>query len=398
VRRILLVTTSYPEKNDGAAAAGVFIRDFAHTLARLGIQVDVVTPSMANSQVREDAVTVTRFAVPRLPLSLLRPARPGDWPAILTTLRAGQRAVLDACQRTQPDHILALWALPSGAWARNAAKRMVLPYSVWALGSDIWTLSRIPVLRRYLARVLAQASHRFADGLRLGEDVQHLCARPCVFLPSSRQFGKPGGRLRSTAPPYRLAFLGRWHENKGVDLLLSALARLDAQTWSRIAGVRLFGGGPMEAMVRQDVALLAAAGRPVEIGGYLDLTGARALFEWTDYVVIPSRIESIPVVFSDAMQAGRPVIATPVGDLGSLVSETGCGCLAERADANAIAEAIARAVNLDSGVYDDALTYMARQFDLGETTANFLTLLSPGARNTTDSEPMARSNHSHTEP
>ena len=48
-----------------------------------------------------------------------------------------------------------------------------------------------------------------------------------------------------------------------------------------------------------------------------------------DFLVIPSRIESIPVVFSDAIQSGTPVISTPVGDLPQLIKNNHCGVVAD---------------------------------------------------------------------
>ncbi len=44
--------------------------------------------------------------------------------------------------------------------------------------------------------------------------------------------------------PYRLAFLGRWHPNKGTDLLLDALHQLRDEDWHRIEAVRIAGGAP----------------------------------------------------------------------------------------------------------------------------------------------------------
>jgi glycosyltransferase involved in cell wall biosynthesis len=372
MKRILLVTTSYPDIGEGKAAAGVFVRDFAHALASAGVAVEVVAPANSAGQMLDGGVTETRFAVPRLPLSLLRPNHFQDWPAIFSTLAQGRQAVMAACAHRRPDHILALWALPSGAWAQTAAKRFGIGYSTWALGSDIWSLGKIPLLRQYLGRVMRHAQYRFADGFQLSEDVEAICGRECEFLASSRDFGAPSSRAVGAAPPYRLAFLGRWHENKGIDLLLEALEGLSQQDWARIAAVKLYGGGPMEVQVRARAQALLRNGRPVEVGGYLDLEGARELFGWTDYVLIPSRIESIPVVFSDAMQARRPVIATPVGDLPQLVQATGCGQLAKGANADSIVQAIQRAIRLDVTGFGEGIARAVEQFDVNLSAKKFL--------------------------
>jgi glycosyltransferase involved in cell wall biosynthesis len=44
-----------------------------------------------------------------------------------------------------------------------------------------------------------------------------------------------------------------------------------------------------------------------------------------DWLVIPSRIESIPLIFVDALQMRLPIIAADVGDLGKLVRRFGVG-------------------------------------------------------------------------
>lgn len=201
MNRLLLVTTSYPDENDGTAAAGVFVRDFAEECARQGLDIEVVSPSSRNGMQMKNGVRERRFAAPRLPLSLLNPLFPGDWGSILRTLSNGSNAVMRACADRTPDHIVALWALPSGAWARTAARRFGIGYSTWSLGSDIWTLSRIPVVRSVLRGVLRDAQTRFADGYQLAEDVEALSGRSCSFLPSSRLLPLSGKRTLRSAPP-----------------------------------------------------------------------------------------------------------------------------------------------------------------------------------------------------
>jgi len=382
MKRILLVTTSYPQSGEGEAAAGVFVRDFAEALAAEGLAVHVVAPGGTDSRGNENAVQVTRFAVPRLPLSLLNPSRPGDWQAIVATLRSGGKVVQEATRNSRPDHLLALWALPSGLWARAASHRFGMPYSTWALGSDIWALGRIPVVRGVLARVLRGAARRFADGLQLARDVESLAGVPCEFLPSSRSLDLAGNKALRDRPPYRLAFLGRWHPNKGIDLLMAALGELDAADWGRIESVRIHGGGPLADRVCAEAQVLSARGCPVEIGGYLDVREAGELLTWADYLIIPSRIESIPVVFSDAMQARCPVIATPVGDLPRLVgnAQAPCGILAKGADATSIAAALRRTLSLSPAGFESGLNALARQFDCRATAGNFIASLSAHGR------------------
>jgi glycosyltransferase involved in cell wall biosynthesis len=372
VRSLLIITTSYPSQGEGEAAAGAFVRDFALAVAALGVSVTVVAPALVASCGSESGVWVDRFAVPRLPLSQLKPLRPADWLAIYRTLRGGSAAVDRLCRERRPDHLLALWALPSGGWARRAARRYGIAYSTWALGSDIWTLGKIPLLRNYLAAVMAEAQHRYADGYQLAADVTAICHQPCRFLASSRYFGHGQPLSPNLSLPYRLAYLGRWHPNKGVDLLLAALEALDEASWMAIEEIRIYGGGPLQEEITAAATRLQQQGRSVKLGGYLDLVGARQLLAWCHYLIIPSRIESIPVIFSDAMQAQRPVIATPVGDLPRLLQSYQCGVAAAAVDAPSIAAAIRVALHHSPASFNNSVARAAEAFAIEESAATLL--------------------------
>lgn len=369
---ILIASTSYPDDNEGAAAAGVFVRDFALALHAEGAEVSIVAPALESRQTLEQGLHVHRFAVPRLPLSLLKPYKPHDWLAIRQTMRAGYAALDQVCTERRIDKILALWALPTGAWAQRAADKHHITYDTWALGSDIWTLGKLPLLRQWLRHVLLGAEQHFADGLQLGSDVERISGLPCAFLPSARRLSVEGINPPQKQAPYRLAFLGRWHPNKGVDLLLEALALLDDTDWQLIETVRIFGGGPLDADVRASVARLQHAGRKIEVGGYLNQAEATRLLAWADYVLIPSRIESIPVIFSDAMQLGRPVIAMPVGDLPVLIERYGCGICAQATNAHAFAHSVRQALRTSPAPFASGIQNANMQFDIQASAQHYL--------------------------
>jgi len=347
--KIAIISTSYPTNDDGSEAAGSFVKDFVYELVNQGHEVAIVAPVVMGGDPKIEQKTQGLhyfwFCVPKLPLSLLSPKKPQDWWPVYKTLQQGKKATDQMVNDFQPDHVFALWALPSGHWARYAKKRYGIPYSIWALGSDIWSLGKIPVVKNYLKKVLQDADHRFADGYQLAEDVTGICHKPCEFLPSTRQLPVCGLPLTQSKPSYRLCFLGRWHPNKGIDLLLEALHLLEDSDWDNIEEVRIAGGGPMENLVRDEVTKLQNKGRSISLSGFQDKLGAAELLIWTDYVIIPSRVESIPVVFSDAMQTSRPVIAMPVGDLPKLVTDNMCGLLVSELAPQTMVNAIQKSLN-----------------------------------------------------
>jgi len=370
---IALLTTSFPAAGDGSEAAGSFVLDFATELA-MHCNVTVLAPGHAgDSAMLSPTLKILRYSARKQPLSLLKVHNPLHWPALVDTLVSGRRILAQLASAQHLDHVFALWVLPCGYWAWRQQKQTGTPYSTWALGSDIWSLGRIPLIRTILRAVLRHSKTNFADGHMLQDEVALLGQRPCKFLPSTRRLEIPPAAPPTTRPPgRRLAFLGRWHPNKGPDLLLDALALLDQEQLGKIAEIRFYGGGPLEQAVLEQARELQAKGLRLTIGGYLGKTEAAALLQWGDYVLIPSRIESIPVIFSDAMKLSRPIVATPVGDLARLVGSYHCGIVAEAATAPAFARALSIALDTDPGVFSAGVAEAGQDFSLPASVARFL--------------------------
>jgi glycosyltransferase involved in cell wall biosynthesis len=377
MEHIILLTTSFPGERLGSEAAGSFVADFAEELTQR-CRVTVLAPSTRAHVESRGNLRIERFAVPKLPLSLLNVSNPVHWVGIFRTLYNGQKALNRLLGKGPVDHILALWALPSGYWARNVYKKHHIPYSVWALGSDIWTVVRIPFVKNILQAVLRDSHKCFADGFLLKDEVESICQRTCEFLPSIRKLPIVKERVLATKPPYRLAFLGRWHPNKGVDLLIAALNLLHGADWEKIQGIQICGGGPLEVSVRTGCAYLRSVGRPVTTRGYLDKAQATELLTQSDYLIIPSRLESIPVVFSDAVQAGCPLISTPVGDLPRLLNSYQLGVLSQDVSSDGLAAAIRTALDRPPQLFKAGLATVSRQFSVDHTCNQFLNTVNGG--------------------
>jgi len=245
-----------------------------------------------------------------------------------------------------------------------------MPYSVWMLGSDVWSLGRLPLTRHMLRTVMRNAQLRYADGLQLARDSETICGLPVEFLPTTRAVATRDPPPPSVTSPYRFVFIGRWHRNKGIDLLLDALAILDDTDWERIAEVAIFGGGPLHALVHEKARRLLDAGRPLLVGGFIPKAEAERAIVRSDWVLIPSRIESIPVIFSDAMKLGRPVVATPVGDLPQLMAD-GCGVVCTTVDPPAFASAVRAACHARAS-HATSLAACAEKFSLPKVAQRIL--------------------------
>lgn len=359
---LTVITTSFPASGDGSEAAGSFVADLVDEISKY-IAVHVIAPGPVKTiEQWSSSVNIFRYAAPKRPLSTLKPWKPNDLTWLIRVLLGGLQATRLGAKGSA--HIFALWALPSGEWARRVSKENGIAFSVWMLGSDIWTLGRIPLVRSALASVIQQSSSAYADGYQLAEDAKVISGRNIDFLPSTRAIQTRMTSVPRTQAPYRLLFLGRWHFNKGIDLLLEALDLLGDDDWAKIECIEIQGGGPMEDLVADRVSKLKKAGYPVLLGGFLTKPNAEQAIERADWVLIPSRIESIPVIFSDAMKLGRPVLTMPVGDLSFLIEEAQCGLLAKSVTAHAFAEVIRQALTTSTDHFTQGISVQAERFNL----------------------------------
>ena len=380
--KLAIVTSSFPLKeHDPAAAAGVFVRDFGLALARLGHEIHVLTQDKGEGcEFAPPGVRVHCFPWPGRdkPLSRLRMTNPLDAAAALRFLGNGGAALRQLHDDVGLDHVIAMWAVPGGLFARTLRRRSGVPYSVWCLGSDIWTYGKLPLLRNQVADVMRRAEFVFADGIALARDAEALAGRSVDFLPSSRSLepalhADPASR---DTPAPRFLFVGRYAEVKGVDVLLRAFARFSER--SGAGSLQMLGGGPWDALVRDLVRELGLEDR-VAVGGYADLETVVSHARSSDAFVIPSRMESIPLVLSDAVRLGKPVIVTDVGDMGALLRETPGGLVVPPDDVESLARAMGAFAESPAGTFEAGVSSLAARFDLANAASRYVAAIGKAA-------------------
>ena len=370
-RRIAIVTSSFPAHS--ADFAGAFVPGFASALAERGCQVFVLTPDKAGPKEAWNDFAVRWFAWAggSKPLVNFRLASPTDLRLVASLLRAGERALERLIEEEKIESCLALWAVPSGYLAWRACRRRV-PYAVWALGSDIHTWARRPVVGALVRTVLKGAAHRFADGLELGKDVTRICGKECVFLPTTRRLPPPAPLPQPLGPGVNFLFVGRLEAVKGADVIVDAMIRLAASGVD--ARLMMCGPGAMEPALRAKVEA-AGLNERVRFLSSQPAGVVAAYMSACDCLVIPSRMESIPIVFSEALQAGIPMLVTDVGDMGQLAREHGLADPVPAADPVALASAMERfARDREEQVraYRKAREKLLAIFDLGATADRYL--------------------------
>ena len=160
------------------------------------------------------------------------------------------------------------------------------------------------------------------------------------FDPGSFEVVHYGIEAGPAPPPLpgapRLAVVGRLIPIKGHDVLLRALALLR----DRLPEVtlELAGDGPLEPDLRASVTRLGLE----DVVSFLGrVAPAAPVFERAEVVVVPSFGEGFGMVALEAMERGRPVVASDVGGLREIVEDGRTGLLVPSGDAEALAAAIA---------------------------------------------------------
>ncbi len=137
-----------------------------------------------------------------------------------------------------------------------------------------------------------------------------------------------------------VGYVGRLSEQKGLRELLQAATSVCAQislAHFLIVGEDHVSGGRYCRELEQ-VAVRLGLDRRVRFLGYR--ADAARLMYALDIFVLPSWIEGMPVTILEAMAAGKPVVATPVGGVPEVVVEGETGLLVPPRDPDRLAEAI----------------------------------------------------------
>jgi glycosyltransferase involved in cell wall biosynthesis len=150
-------------------------------------------------------------------------------------------------------------------------------------------------------------------------------------------FGLPQGAAA-------IGFVGRLSVEKGVDLLVEALARVAPQSGQAVH-LLLAGEGPERAALEAQVQALGLAGRVHFAGNVAD---TRRVYSAVQLIVLPSLTEGLPMTALEAMACERPLVATAVGEMPTLIEAAKTGWLIERRDASELAKL------LDSAMSDGA--------------------------------------------
>ena len=368
--KLLLVNHEYSPIGGGAATA---TREIARNLAALEHEVVILTGSFRDlpSRASDNGVSIYRTRCVR------RRIDRSNFFEMFTFLISALVRLPRFLRKHRPEGLITFFSLPSGLIGLTANVLTGLPYVVSLRGGDVPglvpELDRIHKLLTPIRHVIlrrARAVVANSEGLRqLSADVDPF---PVHVIPNGvdTDFFRPGTKPQSNR--LRLLFVGRFHRQKNLQLLLEQVAQLSPGTFE----LHLVGDG------REKEHLLGLAqergvAKAIIWHSWLSRPELLRVYQAVDCLVNPSNYEGLPNVVLEAMACELPVIASRIPGHETLVLHEQSGLLFDLDDRDGIIRAVValRDVDLRSRLGAAGRARAISEFSWRTTVEKYLGLL-----------------------
>jgi glycosyltransferase involved in cell wall biosynthesis len=280
-------------------------------------------------------VKVSYYDYPALPL-VSRPLN--GWLAAST--------LLPHIRGFAPDLIFSCFLYPDGYAALKIGKALSVPMVTMSIGSDINRIGD-PVSAMHTRKVLREADFvvTVSGDLRLKavamgappEKTRAIVNGCDLSVFHVHDYLEARQKLRINPASEAVLYIGRMDVKKGLRELVDAAASLHPLRPK--LHVYMVGEGPDKPIIERAIEARNAASYIHTMPG----CGFDDVAVWmaaADLVTLPSYMEGCPNVVLEALACGRPVVATNVGGIPEIMSET-CGRLVPPRDPAALAQALA---------------------------------------------------------
>lgn len=217
-------------------------------------------------------------------------------------------------------------------------RRCDLPVVSWQHAAYLKPANRLLLRARQSATALWIADSHCVAALtaqRLATPPERLAVWPLFAADPAAPLARPW----RPGEPVRLGSLGRLHPVKGYDVLLAALARLQAEGFRPAAPFELTIAGEGAEREALEAQIARHGLSNVRLSGFTDRP--RDFLAGLHLYLQPSRSEGLCIAVHEAMQAGLPVVASAVGEIPYSVEEGVAGHVVPPRHPEALARALA---------------------------------------------------------
>jgi glycosyltransferase involved in cell wall biosynthesis len=294
----------------------------AHLIGRLDRSIDVTVVGVSR-RVVERIAAGRPDAAARI---VLRPRSGHDLRSLTAHVSAIREIAPDVVHANLSSPWSCQYAIAAGALMRRA--RVVAVYQL--------AVAPISARQRRTKRLTARAVHRHVGvGERTSRQVEELIGLPYGSLRTIHN-GVPDETTQPFPRPRPgplIGAIGRLEHQKGIDLLIRALADIEGAT------LLIVGDGSQRRPLEELAVALDVSDRVVWSGWRDD---ARRYLGSLDVFTLPSRFEGFPLALLEALLARSAVVAADVGSVSEAVLDGETGLLVPPDDPTALAAAIRR--------------------------------------------------------
>jgi len=346
--KVLIIGSVYPRFEEDNEVP--WLRKSVETLRHAHVDVEVLAPSYKGLKTHTiDGVPVHRFRYAPKNLEILThdegaPTKMAKHPSMqllaIPYCVSGFFKCLWLAKTKKVDVIHAHWPFPHALIALGACKLFRIPLVLNFHGAELLLIRKKKWIRPIMKFIIGQANAIFANS-------RFTASKISALRPATIEWSPYGSPLSSgkVPPPhvrkgrYKILFVGRHIERKGIEYLIQAANLLDSQKFE----IRIVGKGNLTESLMDFAQKIHAEN--VTFTGPLSPDELRKEYLESNCFVLPAIVDSkgdtegLGVVLIEAMQYGLPVVASDVGGIPDVVVNDETGILVPEKNPEALARA-----------------------------------------------------------
>jgi len=349
---VLTLTSVYPRSHEDTEVP--WLRIAIRELKERGCRVAVVAPSYKGLKSHEiDGVPVHRFRYAPAGWEILThdegaPSKIARNPFLqllaIPYVISGSIKTLALCRKLKPKILHVHWPFPHAFMACFAAFFRRIPVALNFHSAELLLAKKKKWIRPILKMFIKRADLIIANSSFTAGQVKAIYEREVKILPygtTLRSAANSGQRKTGGAGNgrFRVLFVGRHIERKGIEYLIRAAALLDPREFE----VRIAGHGNLTEKLKE----LAAKEAPEQTAflGKLSKENLENEYASAGCFVLPAIVDSrgdtegLGVVLIEAAEYGLPIVASGVGGITDVVVDKKTGLLVNEKSPRELADA-----------------------------------------------------------
>jgi glycosyltransferase involved in cell wall biosynthesis len=247
---------------------------------------------------------------------------------------------LQLCRQEKFDLLHVHWPFPHGLIALGASKLFKIPMLLNFHGAELLLIRKHAWVAPVLRFILSQSQAVFANS--------HFTAQKINALRKTEVYCSPYGttlssqvstELHPVKNKFRILFVGRHIERKGLIYLIEAASKLDPSRFE----VRIAGAGDLTSSLMEKAKEIAP--ETVVFTGKLSSKELQEEYQKANVFVLPAIVdqkgdtEGLGVVLIEAIEYALPVVASNVGGIPDVIIDHETGLLVEAKNSDALTDA-----------------------------------------------------------